>query len=216
QKAPEALPLLEKLVSSLIPDPTEIVEAEKRSRSVIIAGVPEKWEDSSPSQRQAATEEANVFIRRSLTSEELEKERKLRARARELNEGLPNGERLYVVFRQQVIVRKDRKNRRGGGICALLLSHLSFKLVQFDSSSFSADVLCFDIIGDILCYTRFVLVYRPPNHSVFEDDELCGLLSDLCSVPLNVVLLGDFNLDIDWSTDLCMAQQVTSGRHSDD
>ncbi|KAK5971058.1 hypothetical protein GCK32_005671 [Trichostrongylus colubriformis] len=136
----------------------------------------------------------------SLTSEELEKERKLRARARELNEGLPNGERLYVVFRQQVIVRKDRKNRRGGGICALLLSHLSFKLVQFDSSSFSADVLCFDIIGDILCYTRFVLVYRPPNHSVFEDDELCGLLSDLCSVPLNVVLLGDFNLDIDWST----------------
>ncbi|KAK5972288.1 hypothetical protein GCK32_013556 [Trichostrongylus colubriformis] len=111
QKAPEALPLLEKLVSSLILDPTEIVEAEKRSRSVIIAGVPEKWEDSSPSQRQAATEEANakelrnvsefenVFIRRSPTSEELEKERKLRARARELNEGLPNGERLYVVFR---------------------------------------------------------------------------------------------------------------------
>ncbi|KAK6033388.1 hypothetical protein OSTOST_00388 [Ostertagia ostertagi] len=264
EKAPEALPLLEKLLTMLIPNPNEIVQAERAS-SVVIAGAREVDDNASPSSRQAASEESgkkeagksrlikcvfssrrfyfdtlknarllrsipefkNVFIRRSMTPSEIDMDKQLRARAKDLNQGMPNGEKVYVVFRQQVvkksdipgilsqikklkrkhvnpqlpylIVRKDRIGRRGGGICILLQSQVDFKPVQFDVPNLAADVLCMDILNNSLDYTRFVLVYRPPSHTLAEDVELCDLLSDLCSVTRNVVLLGDFNLDIDWS-----------------
>ncbi|VDL74984.1 unnamed protein product [Nippostrongylus brasiliensis] len=41
QKAPETLPLLDQLMIFLTPNPKEIVDAEKRSRSVVITEIPE-------------------------------------------------------------------------------------------------------------------------------------------------------------------------------
>ncbi|KAK6028366.1 endonuclease/exonuclease/phosphatase family protein [Ostertagia ostertagi] len=49
----------------------------------------------------------NVFIRRSMTPAELEKGKQLRARANELNQSVQGGEKVYVVFRQQVVKRSD-------------------------------------------------------------------------------------------------------------
>ncbi|EYC34571.1 hypothetical protein Y032_0001g474 [Ancylostoma ceylanicum] len=55
-KAPEALSLLDELVVLLSPIPKEIVEEEKRARSVVIAGVAEAQISMPPFQRQLRTE----------------------------------------------------------------------------------------------------------------------------------------------------------------
>ncbi|WKX95333.1 hypothetical protein Q1695_012074 [Nippostrongylus brasiliensis] len=166
QKAPEALPLLEELMVLLTPNPKEIVDAEKRSRSVVISGIPKADPSTSPSARQAATERyvinildelgvetkpsevfrsgplndtktprlvkcvfsshrfffdvlknakrlralpefRDIFIRRSMTPAERQKDRELRLQARQLNKSEFNGERVYVVYKEQVIKRSD-------------------------------------------------------------------------------------------------------------
>lgn len=61
-KAPEGLPLLQQLLDLLRQDPREIVEAEKRTRSIVIAGVAEAEPRCSPIERQTHTEEATVKI----------------------------------------------------------------------------------------------------------------------------------------------------------
>ncbi|RCN35384.1 hypothetical protein ANCCAN_18751 [Ancylostoma caninum] len=55
-KAPEAVPLLDKFVSKFPSLSAEIVEAEKRPRSVVIYGVPEADSKLSATSRQAHTE----------------------------------------------------------------------------------------------------------------------------------------------------------------
>ncbi|KAL6738536.1 hypothetical protein Aduo_012076 [Ancylostoma duodenale] len=169
EKAPEGIPLLEKLVSLLTPDPHDIVEADKRSRSIIISGVPEGDTNSSPSCRQLATEKhvtnildaldiearpaevyrlgkpgggrprlikcvfssrkfyfealskarllrgiptfRDVFIRKSMTFSEREKDKQLRAQARELKKDVSD-EDFFVVYNEQVVERSEIVNLR--------------------------------------------------------------------------------------------------------
>ncbi|KAL6743105.1 hypothetical protein Aduo_016185 [Ancylostoma duodenale] len=56
EKAPEAVPLLNQLITALRPNPKDIVESEKRSRSIVISGMPEAGIELTASQRQAHTE----------------------------------------------------------------------------------------------------------------------------------------------------------------
>ncbi|KIH46096.1 hypothetical protein ANCDUO_23853, partial [Ancylostoma duodenale] len=56
EKAPEAVPLLNQLITALRPNPKDIVESEKRSRSIVISGMPETGRELTASQRQAHTE----------------------------------------------------------------------------------------------------------------------------------------------------------------
>ncbi|EYC16424.1 hypothetical protein Y032_0033g2651 [Ancylostoma ceylanicum] len=160
-KAPEALPLLNQLLQLSRIDPREIVETEKRSRSIVISGVAEAEGDLSPSERLAHTEAAvnnvldvlgvearpsevyrmgaltegkprlikcvlpsaqfysvalrnarslrsisgfdHIFVRRSMTREEREKDRDLRRQVRELNDKDHHGNRVFVVYRNQIV-----------------------------------------------------------------------------------------------------------------
>ncbi|KAK5973676.1 hypothetical protein GCK32_007482 [Trichostrongylus colubriformis] len=43
-----------------------------------------------------------------------------------------------------------------------------------------------------------MLVYRPPRSTVNDDDDLINVLYDICSIPGPLLVLGDFNLSIDW------------------
>ncbi|EYC17562.1 hypothetical protein Y032_0030g2137 [Ancylostoma ceylanicum] len=168
EKAPEGIPLLNQLISILQPNPQEIVESEKRSRSIIISGMPEAEKELTASQRQAHTEHSmtkmldaleietkpveinrmgtltggkmriikcvfssqkyfleairkarllrqipgfdTVYIRRSMTKAEREKDRELRRQARELNEKEFGGEKVYVVYRDRVVKACDIPN----------------------------------------------------------------------------------------------------------
>lgn len=60
----------------------------------------------------------------------------------------------------------------------------------------SADALCIDLITPTKI--RLVLIYRPPKSCIEEDDKLIDYLSCLCSITDPVVVLGDFNIDVDW------------------
>ncbi|KIH51004.1 hypothetical protein ANCDUO_18913, partial [Ancylostoma duodenale] len=159
-KAPEGLPLLNQLLQLLKPNPLEIVEAEKRTRSIVIAGIPEHGRDLEPPDRVNHTEamtckvlnalgveahpseiyrmddviEGNtrlikcvlpserfvvvkalcsapalrnlsgfdlVYVRRSMTREEREKDKELRRQAHDLNLKEHHGSKVYVVYRSQ-------------------------------------------------------------------------------------------------------------------
>ncbi|KIH62664.1 hypothetical protein ANCDUO_07052 [Ancylostoma duodenale] len=190
EKAPEGIPLLEKLVSLLTPDPHDIVEADKRSRSIIISGVPEGDTNSSPSCRQLATEKhvtnildaldiearpaevyRDVFIRKSMTFSEREKDKQLRAQARELKKDVSD-EDFFVVYNEQVVERSEIVNlRRPLG--------KTIRLIPFAASGMIADIVCFEILMSNAEYHRFIVVYRPPNTKSTDDDHLLSLLSGL-------------------------------------
>ncbi|KHJ99773.1 hypothetical protein OESDEN_00228 [Oesophagostomum dentatum] len=61
-KAPEAIPLLEQLISKFPTFSNKIVEAEKRPRSLVIIGVPEPDATLAPSARQLHTEKSVTNI----------------------------------------------------------------------------------------------------------------------------------------------------------
>ncbi|VDP40145.1 unnamed protein product [Heligmosomoides polygyrus] len=145
EKAPEALPILDRLLHLLTPNPSEIVEADKRARSIVIYGVAECDQDMASTCRQESTENSvaailnaldlevrptevyglgrkmpgknlliknipefsNVYIRKSMTLNERLKDKELRARARELNGSSPNGERIYVVYKEHSGKKSD-------------------------------------------------------------------------------------------------------------
>ncbi|WKY13700.1 hypothetical protein Q1695_004492 [Nippostrongylus brasiliensis] len=169
-KAPEALPLLEQLVSKLPSLLASSVDTDKRLRSVVFYGVPEAKKSLPPSVWQAHTEKfisdvldtlevearpvelfrmgvmqegkprlvkcvfasrrfqvetlsrsrrlrscplfQNIYVRRSMTRDERERERELRQRARELNEKEHGGSRVYVVYRGELMKVSDIPNFR--------------------------------------------------------------------------------------------------------
>lgn len=96
------------------------------------------------------------------------------------------------------ITRVDRKQRRGGGVCCLVRKDL-FYTSGPPTALLASDCLCLDLFSaDMMVKTRIVLVYRPPNLSVLEDEELINALYILCSDNIPVLVLGDFNIEVDW------------------
>lgn len=67
------------------------------------------------------------------------------------------------------------------------------------SSCTMSNFLCIEVYDEsCLQSVRFVLVYRPPNSRSEDDDDLIDRLMELCISRNHTILLGDFNLDIDW------------------
>ncbi|PIO76139.1 hypothetical protein TELCIR_01787 [Teladorsagia circumcincta] len=160
-KAPEVIQLLNQFLSKLPLLMTDVVERDKRQRSVVMYGIPEAENGLSPSMRLDHTEKfvsgildsldtetrpvevyrmgrfvegkprivkcvfssrrfmldilskarclrifpkyKEVFVRRSMTIDERQKERDLRERARELNDNEFEGKKVYVVYKGAVI-----------------------------------------------------------------------------------------------------------------
>ena len=46
---------------------------------------------------------------------------------------------------------------------------------------------------------KIILLYRPPNSTLTEDEILIDNLFDLCLSNTHLILLGDFNLDVNWA-----------------
>ncbi|KAK6764801.1 hypothetical protein RB195_024937 [Necator americanus] len=96
------------------------------------------------------------------------------------------------------VYRSDRSMRRGGGVCVLVKAFISAQIVTGDND-LKADLLSAEILcADDLTQLRFILVYRPPNSSAADDKKLVDVLSDLAVMNHQTIILGDFNLHIDW------------------
>lgn len=87
-----------------------------------------------------------------------------------------------------------------GGVCCIAKGCFVIDRQELVAPG-KADVLCVDLFSTTKAtYKRFITVYRPPNSSKNDDEALIDLLRHLLSTHLDVVLVGDFNLKINWES----------------
>jgi len=60
------------------------------------------------------------------------------------------------------VLRKDRMDGRGGGVCVFARKHLRIMPVTFDNEFRDIEMLCFDLINTDK-RIRFFVLYRPPS-----------------------------------------------------
>lgn len=93
----------------------------------------------------------------------------------------------------------DRSGNRGGGVCCLYKRAFLVNEVALPSC-LNSDVLCFECFDTALhIQFRAILIYRPPNSNQDEDTNLVDALTGLCVLNDRCILLGDFNIDVDWN-----------------
>jgi hypothetical protein len=96
--------------------------------------------------------------------------------------------------------RKDRLNKRGGGIAVIYRSSLVIQdKTYLDSLCSSCELACLQFDPVNKCHPPFLLcsVYRPPAGHISKFlDEWQDILVELNTRP-NVIIVGDFNLHID-------------------
>ncbi|KAK6755577.1 hypothetical protein RB195_014133 [Necator americanus] len=121
------------------------------------------------------------------------REYELRQEARERNK-----DSELVVNLPYNVYRSDRSMKRGSGVCAIAKAFISAQIVtpnyDLKADLLSADIFCSNNMSQL----RFILVYRPPNSSAVDDKKLVEVLSDLAVVNNHAIILGDFNLHVDW------------------
>lgn len=98
------------------------------------------------------------------------------------------------------IARRDRKNRLGGGVCAVISKRFAVNILPTDEN---VEMVAFDILLDTFTY-RIILCYRPPDHDVAAWNYFTAMLAcfeQLCNINYNIVIAGDFNLPyLSWDT----------------
>ncbi|KAK6050943.1 hypothetical protein COOONC_11551 [Cooperia oncophora] len=86
------------------------------------------------------------------------------------------------------VVRLDRSDKRGGGVCCVIKNTLTSRIVRHDIRS-KADVLCVDILPHYgYSPFRFVIVYRPPDSLISDDENLIELLATFISTERETVV----------------------------
>ncbi|KAK6037864.1 hypothetical protein COOONC_24631, partial [Cooperia oncophora] len=94
----------------------------------------------------------------------------------------------------------DRSRGRGGGVCCLVKGNCHVEFVTHIKAG-KADGLCVDLFFQTRSYyVRIITIYRPPNSTKADDDALIEVLGDLVAVRSSTVVLGDLNLQVDWSS----------------
>jgi len=95
------------------------------------------------------------------------------------------------------LIRKDRSNRKGGGVCFYIKNGISFEECAFPSLNISVE---FKWIRVTYNSSRYFIAcrYYPPNPRHTADDFIHQLQSDLDSIMCNsdcctIVITGDFN-----------------------
>ena len=98
------------------------------------------------------------------------------------------------------IIRQDRINRHGGGVCAIVDRKFTINVHDTDPD---LELIAFDILFAAFTY-RCILCYRPPfydNNASVYFNMLLNSLKTLCNTKHVLMLFGDFNLPyICWDT----------------
>ena len=118
-----------------------------------------------------------------------------------ISDGLLDPKNLFIILRH------DRPNCRGGGVCVFV--QRDFKINRLDTTVLppEIDLLCFDILNAAKNVSRFYLIYRPPDTSHIYDNISCEIylrnITDFITANTNTngptIVLGDMNCpSIDW------------------
>ena len=93
------------------------------------------------------------------------------------------------------IVRRDRGFNNGGGLLCYLHKSVNFKVVStIDCHSVECIILKIMPTGSKPFLVSFV--YRPPSSPVSWENEFCNVLSQCESISEEVVIMGDFNINL--------------------
>ena len=102
------------------------------------------------------------------------------------------------------MIRKDRDNRQGGGVCLFLRDDLTGEVLgTFDNGVCTMLVCRIHQLNSVVC-----VAYRPPDSMFIEFSEMTNcmevILSESCRPGDSVILMGDFNFPRDvvqWKRD---------------
>jgi len=115
---------------------------------------------------------------------------------------------MLIAANRFNVVRTDRLDRRGGGVCALVNKRFNMAPVQVADG---VEIAAFDIFFPSTKY-RFIVCYRPPYYDSTALTYLTAfiaVLESLCDINYNVFIVGDFNMPyICWSDLSCFGKQV--------
>ncbi|KAK6763655.1 hypothetical protein RB195_024105 [Necator americanus] len=96
------------------------------------------------------------------------------------------------------LYRFDRSIKRGGGVCVHAKAFICAQIVTFiydlKADSFSAEIFCRDNVSLL----PFILVYRSQNNFAADDIKLVDILSDMGIANHHTIILGDYNLQVNW------------------
>ncbi len=93
-----------------------------------------------------------------------------------------------------VYISQPRISRRGGGLAILHKSIYKASLLTVSTYA-SFESVALSISGPTP--TVLAVVYQPPKYCNTFLDEFCAFLTSLCTLSLNIILLGDFNIHVD-------------------
>ena len=104
------------------------------------------------------------------------------------------------------LIRKDRSEARGGGVCVFVSRKFDIVSVNIDNQFSSLELLCFDLVTSTSRLRVFV-VYRPPqyhNTAISYMKLLVDCLDRYVNKSLTNIITGDFNCPgVNWSTLSC-------------
>ncbi len=93
------------------------------------------------------------------------------------------------------LVRNDRLNKRGGGVCMYLRNGIKYKIIFSSNSIDEAEVLWLELSFNHTSLAVGVL-YKPPRLPYGVLSSLCESLSNIICKYKLCVLMGDFNIDL--------------------
>jgi len=115
---------------------------------------------------------------------------------------------MIVPSNRYHIIRTDRVDKCGGGVCALV--NKRFVVVPLEAA-LGVEIAAFDVILSDFKY-RFIVCYRPPYYDTNAADYLnafVACLELLCDVAFNIFIVGDFNMpDICWPDFSCLGRHI--------
>ncbi len=105
---------------------------------------------------------------------------------------------LKIFLTEYNIARKDRNIKRGGGLIILIKKHIKFEILNIDNCGI-IEVLFIKLVNKNITVG---CCYRPPNSLVSDLDIFEECLTNLILNQNELILLGDFNINLMQKTSL--------------
>ena len=99
-----------------------------------------------------------------------------------------------VAIENFSLLRHDRLIKRGGGVAIYIRNGLKAKVIRKSRSNSKTEYLFIEIINKFSEKLCFGVIYNPPNN--FLSDSLKSVLSDLSLQSSNLIIAGDFNINV--------------------